>query len=168
MVGLLVVQFAVAWIMPNVRGDKGPELLVSIHMSFGLIILFVMALRFLWRMTHTVPPLPEGMRWWQRVASHMTHYLLYFLLIILPFTGWIWASAKGWQITIFGAIDLPHLVSVNISLARSVGIVHSLLATAVPLLIGFHIAAALYHHFVLKDSIMTRMMPKYRGLEKRS
>lgn len=103
-VALLMLQFAVAWIMPNIRGNKGPELLVSIHMSFGLVILLIMALRLLWRTTHTVPPLPEGMKWWQRVASHMTHQLLYLLFIILPFTGWLWASAKGWQITLLGGM----------------------------------------------------------------
>lgn len=165
-VGLLAIQFAVAWIMPDVRGDKGPELLVSIHMSFGLIVLFVMALRLLWRWKHPAPPLPEGLAWWQNIASHFTHYLLYILLIILPFTGWVWASARGWQINIFNLVNLPPLVAVDLSFAKTIGFVHSTLAAAIPLLIGLHILAALYHHLVLKDGIMARMLPKRFILKK--
>jgi hypothetical protein len=40
-VALLIAQFIVAWTMPEIRRDTKPETLINLHLSFGIVILFV-------------------------------------------------------------------------------------------------------------------------------
>src|SRR4051812_6387547 len=94
---LLIVQFTLAWTMPGIHRGTEPERLISLHLSFGMLILIVMALRFFWRMTHRAPP-PTGLPAWQVLSSRLVHALLYFLLFAIPGMGWVNASYRGWNI----------------------------------------------------------------------
>lgn len=155
---LVVMQFVSAWIMPELRGATPPTTLVSLHMSFGVIVLVVMLMRVLWRITHQPPKLPPTLTRLEIGASHVVHYLLYLLLIALPFSGWAWASARGWEVNLFSAVKLPALLSAHSAYGRLAGNLHSGIATVVLLLIASHVGAALYHFYVKKDLVMERML----------
>jgi len=157
---MVAIQFTVGWIMPEIRGNTTPEGLVSFHFSFGILILVVMLLRLVWRLTHKVPPPIAGTSQSQEFAAQSVHYLLYATLIILPITGWGLASARGWTTSMFGIVTLPPLVAASNSARRLFDTLHVGTATIVAFLIAGHIVAALYHHFVLKDGLLNRMLPK--------
>jgi cytochrome b561 len=73
---LLVIQFAVAWTMPDIHRDTKPVGLIAWHLSIGIVILLVMLVRQGWRAVSVVPPtadLPPSLR----LLSRMTHFLLY-------------------------------------------------------------------------------------------
>src|SRR5665213_920776 len=87
-VALLIVQFAIAWTMPDIRRGTTPEQLISLHLSFGLLILLVAIIRLGWRLSHPVPLIQEGTPRLQYWAARITHVLFYFALIALPLMGW--------------------------------------------------------------------------------
>jgi cytochrome b561 len=69
------------------------------------------------------------------------------------------ASARDWRITVFGLFALPHLVAPRSPIGRQAGDVHTFLAWALLVLIGLHVAAALYHALVRHDTVLQRMLP---------
>ena len=105
------------------------------------------------------PPLPNTLKPWERVAAHVTHYGLYLLLFAMPITGWIMSSARNFPVSWFSLFQLPDLVGQNRPLYDTMHSVHEALSWV---LLGFavlHVAAALKHHFFLKDTVLRRMLP---------
>lgn len=155
---LIVVQFGVAWTMPEIGRGTRPEGLVGWHLSFGTAILFVALARLAWRLSHKPPPPPRGLVPALQKLSRLTHALLYALLIVLPLMGWANASARGWAIKLFGIVPLPPLVPTGSALGRQMGDIHATTAIIFLGVIGLHIAGAVYHSLVLRDRTLQRMV----------
>jgi cytochrome b561 len=129
------------------------------HKSFGLTILVLAALRLLWRWLNPTPPLPSNLQPHERFLARFTHAALYVLLFAMPFTGWIMSSARGFPVSWFNLFQLPDLVPKSEPLYDAMVMTHASLAIALALTVALHIAAALKHHFVLKDDTLRRMLP---------
>ncbi len=156
---LLIVQFAIAVIMPEMRRDTRPDTLINLHLSFGMLILLVAVVRLAWRATHREPEPEDGVPPWQTLSARIVHWLLYLLLFALPILGWINASWRGFPVVMFG-LELPKLVATRAPGWRWTGDVHTLLAYYGMLtLVALHVAAVLYHHFVRRDRVLQRMLP---------
>jgi len=93
-----------------------------------------------------------------RTASNLLHLALYVLLLAMPLGGWLILSAAGKNIPFWG-LSLPPLVSPDKGLAEFIEEIHETAGKVGYFLIGLHAAAALYHHYVLKDTVLARMMP---------
>jgi cytochrome b561 len=158
-VALLIVQFAIAWTMPGIHRGTQPERLINLHLSFGTVILLLVALRLVWRLFHPVPLVAESLPLWQQRGAQATHALLYLLLFALPITGWANASSRGWTIDLFGLVALPRILPTGAQLGSQIGDIHGWIAYALLGLAGLHVAAALYHHFWLRDRVLSRMLP---------
>ena len=156
---LLLAQFLIALGMPDIHRGVVPETWIKLHMSFGILILLVVIPRALWRLGHPVPPLADGSPPWQQWSAHAIHRLLYALLLILPILGWGAASARDWQIGFFGVFALPHLLAAKAKIGLISGDIHSVLSWTLLAVIGLHVAAALYHYFILRDRVLQRMLP---------
>jgi cytochrome b561 len=157
---LLVVQFAVAWTMPDVGKDTKPVDLIAWHMSIGAFILLLMIVRLVWRAISAVPPPPVDLPASLRLLSRATHFLLYGILIVLPLLGWINANSRGWTVKLFGVIPLPGLVPSGSNWGHEMGDVHMTMAIVLLALAGLHVVGALYHQVILKDGLMMRMLPR--------
>ena len=88
-----------------------------------------------------------------REAFKMWHFMLG-----MPLAGWMILSAEGEAIPFFG-FDLPALVGENEQLAEQTEEIHKLGGTIGYWIIGIHAAASLFHHYILRDRILARMMP---------
>jgi len=55
-VALLLVQYLIGWLMPDIHRGMKPGAAVTIHVSFGLLVLILIVLRFAWRLIHPVAP----------------------------------------------------------------------------------------------------------------
>jgi cytochrome b561 len=75
-------------------------------------------------------------------------------------TGWIFASERGWSISLFFAVPLPALPTEGSLLATSIGRWHGTMEWMLLLVIGAHVAAAMAHTFIFRDRIMQRMLPE--------
>jgi cytochrome b561 len=162
-VGLLACQFAIAWTMPDIGpGTTQPDRMIDLHLSFGILILLVIVVRLLWRIGHPVPLLAANVPRWQQLAATAGHHTLYLLLLLMPLLGWASASGRGFPVTLFGIVRLPDILARRAPLTGVLGDVHTLLSYVLLGVIGLHVLAALYHHFVLRDGTLRRMLPGLR------
>ncbi|KPP82495.1 MAG: cytochrome b561 [Oceanicaulis sp. HLUCCA04] len=130
------------------------------HKTIGISLLVLALARLGWRLTHKVPPLPEGMKPWESIAARGTHIAFYVVMIAMPVGGWLTASATNFPSYIANnpALELPHL-PVPDNLYETFGSMHSAGAWAIIALLALHVGAALKHHFVNRDDVLTRMIP---------
>jgi cytochrome b561 len=156
---LIVVQFALAWSAEDLPNGLHKLALLARHKSFGMTILMLAILRLLWRLTHTAPPLPDGMSRWQRLGARITHVALYTLLFIMPLTGWMMSSAKNYAVSWFGLFTWPNLVGKNEAAFNFLRATHDTLSNLLFAVAVLHILAALKHHFWNRDDVLVRMLP---------
>ena len=131
------------------------------HKWAGVTVFLLVLFRLYWRVTHRPPALPESMpRPLQRVA-HAGHLIIYILMIAIPLSGWLMSSAKGFQTVWFGVLPIPDLIAKDKAWGDLLALVHQSLNLLFVAVLTGHIAAALKHHFVDKDDILTRMLPRH-------
>jgi cytochrome b561 len=128
------------------------------HKWVGITIFVLTCARLGWR-GFFPPPSPVEMPEWQRRAAASVHTLLYALLLLIPVSGWLYSSATGVQVVYLGLVPLPDLVPNDKALAGVLKIVHVSLNFTLFALVCVHAAAALKHHFVDRDPVLTRMLP---------
>ena len=135
--------------------------LYSWHKWAGVTAFLLVWIRLFWRATHRPPALPDTMPKLMQLAAHAGHFLLYALMIAIPLTGWLMSSAKGFQTVWFGVLPIPDLLGKNKELGDLLQTVHMSLNLLFVAVIAGHIGAALKHHFIDKDDILTRMLPSH-------
>ena len=133
--------------------------LYSWHKWAGVTIFLFVILRLVWRLGHRPPALPVLMPAWQRLAAEATHVLLYLLMFAVPLSGWLMSSAKGFQTVWFGVLPLPDLLNKDTELGELLQQVHMILNFSMAALVLAHLGAALKHHFLERDDVLTRMLP---------
>ena len=159
-VGLVVV----AWLL----GTFGEELPrgaarsagLFVHISVGLAILALVALRFAWRLFDPPPPF-EATRFghWADLAARLTHFALYGLLIAVPVVGVLLQFARGDALPLFSIVDIASPWVRDRTFARFLKEVHETLANLLMIVAGLHATAALAHHWLLGDPTLARMLP---------
>jgi len=159
MAALILAQIALGLTAASWRLSPTKLELFFWHKSTGMLILLLVALRLLWRLANPAPALPSGMPAWERAAARASHLLLYALMIALPIAGWIVNSASNVPFRIFWLIPLPAVVAPDKSTADLAALVHGGLAALLALVLVAHIGAALRHHFVKRNTVLTRMLP---------
>lgn len=137
------------------RGSETREALKSWHFTLGLLVMALVWLRIAARLIWPGPAPLDEPRWRKSIAM-VTHIALYMLMIVMPIAGWVILSAEAKPIIFFG-LQLPPLTSPNEALAHQVEEVHELIGTIGYWLIGLHAAASLFHHYILKDMLLSRM-----------
>jgi len=160
-VALLASQYVVGYLMPHIGRNTVPGTLINLHFSIGVLIILVALSRLAWRLTHPEPAPLDGVPPWQTVSARIVHWLLYVLLFVVPVLGWINASWRGFQVTLFGVVEMPKLIATRLPGWNWTGNMHEFLSWYVMLaVIGLHAAAALYHYFVRRDGVLQRMLPQ--------
>ncbi|HYA58879.1 MAG TPA: cytochrome b [Burkholderiaceae bacterium] len=155
----LVASFCVGLYMADLKLSPTRVRLFNWHKWAGISILVLSVFRLGWRWAHRPPKAPASMSAVQTRFAHWTHGLLYVLFFLVPIVGWAYSSASGFQVVWFGLIPLPDFVPVDKPLARVLVQVHSALAYTLAVAVALHVAAALKHHFVERDSLLWRMSP---------
>jgi cytochrome b561 len=155
--GLLLVQYLIGWLMPDVHAGPPGEPM-SFHISFGITILVLILMRFVWRLTHFVAP-DNSLPAWQRLASEAMHWALYVLVLATTITGWLFASFRGWSVSFFYLFPLPMLASKSEANLKAFDGWHQTMEWMLLVFIGVHVATALVHLFGYRDRIMHRMLP---------
>ena len=134
--------------------------LYSWHKWAGVTAFLLTLLRLTWRVTHIPPALPASMPRPMQFAAHAGHLLLYGLMLAIPLSGWLMSSAKGFQTVWFGVLPIPDLLEKNKPLGELLQTVHMSLNLLFVITILGHAGAALKHHFIDQDDILTRMLPR--------
>jgi cytochrome b561 len=128
------------------------------HKWIGITVFLLTLARLAWRRAHPVPP-PPGLPAWQRRAAAASHASLYVLMLMIPLSGWVYSSASGVQVVYLGVIPLPNLVPKDDALAHVLKSVHFALNFTLLALVLVHAGAAIKHHLVDRDRVLSRMLP---------
>jgi cytochrome b561 len=162
-VGISIIAIAAIELLRGEIFPKGSyfrEALKAFHEPAGTVVFALVLLRLFWRSAHSSPAMPESMRSWERIVAGLTHYTLYAMMAAIPLTGIAYTLARSRPID-FGlfqiAYPLDHLF--DRSAAGTLKNIHEFLGQAVLALAFLHAAAALWHHYIRKDDVLTRMLP---------
>jgi cytochrome b561 len=156
-IGLLCVGLY----MTHAKKDAGLFVYFTLHKSFGIIVLALTVLRIIWHIYTRKPGLVDGMKPWERMAAKGAHLFLYFAMVTMPLSGWIFSSAAGRPVKLFGleSLTLPDLVGKNHGLKELLENYHKTMAWLLIGVVAVHAAAAVKHHVIDKDSTLRRMLP---------
>lgn len=156
---LILVAFPVGLFMVDMKLSPLKLQIYSWHKWAGITVLALVVLRLVWRFMNRPPALPDSMSRFEKHAAHAAHWALYLLMIAVPLAGWLYSSARGFPVVWFGVLPLPDLVAKDAALAELLHQAHEVLAWALILIVLAHAAAAIKHHFVARDAVLTRMLP---------
>ena len=113
MAGLILFQLAVGFWMVEFADVYQRFVLTQMHKSWGAAILSLAVVRILWRAVNTRPAMPEEGSRLRRLSASVMHRSLYTLMVLLPLSGWLMASASplqdayGLKNMVFGLVELP-------------------------------------------------------------
>jgi cytochrome b561 len=154
---LMILMLIAGLLMEDIENPALKGIVYGLHKATGISVLVLAFFRLLWRLSHAVPSLPDSLPRWQAHAARLVHWGLYAVMFILPLSGWAMSSAAGYPVSFYGLFVMPDFVAVNPALKGIFKDIHELSANAFMALLGAHAAAALYHHFVLRDNILRRI-----------
>ncbi len=161
---LIIALLVVGLIMGDLPNGPQKYKVYALHKATGITVLLLSFVRLGWRLMHSPPPLPETMPGWEKLASRLSHWGFYVLMLGLPLSGWAMSSAGGYPISFFGLFQWPLLPgfgelseTMRKTLGGFFGQTHEILAFTTIGLLALHILAALKHGFFNKDEVVYRM-----------
>jgi cytochrome b561 len=153
---LVLNQFALSQLW-SLFGRPAHHVMVVAHMSFGIILAIVIVGRIAWRLLpgHQVPAIGAG---WSVLAAKAVHYLLYALLASEAVLGFLLRWSGNESMSFFGLLIDPPFAPFSKAAQHQIGELHENVGWAIIILAAGHALAALYHHYVLKDRVLLRML----------
>jgi cytochrome b561 len=131
--------------------------LVSVHKPLGVVILILALIRLAVRWRYGAPPLPADLPEPMKLAAHLSHYVLYLLMIALPLIGWGMLSAAAYPVKLWDGVYLPQILPLSDSLHTALWNAHRYLAFLFFAVILMHFAAALFHALIRRDGVFDAM-----------
>ena len=131
--------------------------LLANHKSIGMTVLALSVLRLSWRIFNPPPDLPSSMSERHKNMSFLAHWLIYFLIFMLPLSGWLMSSANAYSVSWFNLFVFPDLIAGNERLSHFLNDTHEILSKLLFGLVVIHVCAALKHHYFDKDDVLNRM-----------
>lgn len=129
----------------------------SWHEWIGATIFGLTLARLIWRLRHPAPPL--DLPWIERVGASVVYAAMYVVLLIQPMVGWMMSAAFGFQVVYLGILPLPRIVAEDRALAERLQQIHFNLAMVLVGLFAAHLGGVLYHHLIVQDGVLRRMLP---------
>ena len=139
--------------------------LVAIHKPLGIAILVLALIRLALRLRFGAPSLPADLPESMKLAAHLSHYVLYALMIAMPLIGWAMLSAAAYPVVLIPGWHLPAILPQSDRLHTLLWSAHFYLAFAFFAVILLHVAAALFHALVRRDEVFDSMAALTSGGE---
>lgn len=152
---MIVLQFVLAKLAEEAATPLEELALLANHKSVGMTIFALALVRLAWRLRQGVPralPMPE----WQFIASRISHWSMYALILLLPITGWLTSSASAYGTSWFNLFPVPDAIAPDPGLEEKLEEIHELHARLLLVIAGIHIAAALLHS-LKKEKALARI-----------
>lgn len=134
---------------------------VSLHKSFGVLVLMLIVVRLVWLRISPAPALPAAFAPKERKLVKALQGILYLLMILVPLSGYLMSNAGGHPVNFFGMGELPALIGKSKSVGGFAHEMHEILGWSILFVIILHMAGAIKHR--LKDKggemdILKRML----------
>ena len=160
---LTVLAIVAAYLLVELGEDDehgagaGPA--VQGHYLAGLVVLGLLVVRVIAMALGPRPPIVPAPGHLSVLAARVTHLALYLLLLAQPELGILAVNYAGEAVTLpWSGTALPALVHPDPGAREFVGELHESLGEIFYWVIGLHVAAALWHHFVKGDNTLRRML----------
>lgn len=153
-ISMLIVGFSMSSMSPSPEKFE----LYKMHKAFGVTTLSLVVIRILWRITNINVQAAAGVSTILQWSAQIGHLLLYILMLIMPISGLLMTRFYGYSISVFDIFTIPAASEKNAELAKLFHSIHEYAASGLVILITIHVLAALYHHFILKDNTLTRII----------
>lgn len=134
------------------------EMLIAIHKPLGIAILVLVIVRLVVRFTNRPPALPQDLPVWQKAAAHLSHWVLYGLMLAMPLIGWAMLSAGGYPVMLGGGVQLPALMGADPVAFAWLRNAHEVLAFVLFAAVVGDLAAALFHGLIRRDGVLGSMV----------
>ena len=152
---LLIGAFSLGLMLEDWPRGAQRDTAMMVHYSVGTIVLAFAMLRLLRRLM--VPQVESTGSALTQLAATTVHWILYTIMIGLPLTGAFDRWARGRRLAVFGDIVVPP--PFPIPGGKIWKEAHEMLAWLLLALVLAHVTAALWHHIVLRDGVLRRMLP---------
>jgi cytochrome b561 len=157
---LIISAFTLGLIMTAIPGFSPTKLrYFSWHKWLGVTVLAIAALRLLWRLFNKPPPPLASIPAWQHLAAEAMHVALYVFIFAVPVSGYLFTLSAGVPVRYLNLVQLPVFMGPNPEWKPVLREIHYWLNMSMAAAVALHVAAALKHHFIDRDSILTRMLP---------
>lgn len=130
----------------------------QLHETLGLLVLGLTVIRLAWRTFDSRPASPDIPEWVNK-TSRIVQVLLYVLLLAVPLTAITGAWLEGHPLTLVSGVKIAPMIAESHSIGETIAEIHTWLGDAILWLAGFHAAAALFHHYILRDKVLVSMLP---------
>ncbi len=131
------------------------------HETLGILIFVLTLLRLIWVAFRAEVP-TVAMAGWMQMSAKLLHGLLWALLLALPVSAILALGSEAHPLTLLGGFrvdQMPWIANSPIAKLADWGDVHQFLGDAIMWLAGLHAAAAIFHHVILKDRVLSTMLP---------
>jgi cytochrome b561 len=156
----ILISVAAILLREGVGDRTWRMLLMETHRQLGLIILAGVAARLYVRQRHGLVNHMHGLPVLMRLAAQASHWCLYVLLVGLPLLGWASTNAHNVNLRFLGVVQLPTLAEVDSELADQLSDYHLLAAWMLLGMLTMHVGAALFHHYIRRDTVLWAMLPE--------
>ncbi|MFT6258475.1 MAG: cytochrome b561 [Rickettsiales bacterium] len=158
---IIISLLALGFYMEDFLDKSSPNraFIYGLHKSFGALVLFLIALRIIFRIVKSAPPLPDSIGKKSRKLAHFVHISLYLLMIFMPLSGYLMSNAFGYPVHMFG-IEMPMLIETNVKIGNFFAEVHEVLGFTFAAVLCLHISGAVKHRFFEKpeNNVLKRMI----------
>ena len=164
---LLLTNIWFGWQMEELRGLAKFNTF-QLHKSLGITVLLLTLARIAWRLTHKPPPYGAPLGVWEHRLSKAVHIGFYVIMLGLPLTGWAIVSLSPTNLPtlLYKTVPWPHLgflhdlpIATRRGLTEPVEESHHVLVKLTYALVILHVAGALKHTLLSRDSVLHRMLP---------
>ncbi|MBB1125677.1 cytochrome b [Thiospirillum jenense] len=161
----LVVVLIVGLLVTNALRESAPKgeeaymMYLGLHMSVGILLFFITIARIAWARV-TPPPAPiSSAPQWSLAAARIAHVLLNLATLFIPIFGYLRIATKGFDAQFFG-VSIPSITGDIRWLHEVMEVLHGdVMVIGLMTLLILHVAAAIWHQYILRDGALERMLP---------
>jgi cytochrome b561 len=136
--------------------------LLELHKSLGFTAAALILPRIVYRLISRPPPADKSSGWLSHAAAHAAHLCLYALMLFMPVSGYMFSAAGGYSLPWFGLFQFPRLLDKVPAVSQAGQMLHNWGALVLYVVVAAHLAAVLFHQFVKRDGVLSRMLPTKR------
>ena len=155
---IILVQFVVGRIAEGMPVSPAKIDSFVWHKSLGVTVLVIVILRLVWRLFDAPPAPAEGIPPRETKLAAVGHWLLYVLMFAVPLSGWWVSDASRVPFEAFFVVPMPDLIATDRATQETAATVHEILTNVLLAVAAIHVAAALWHHFRLRNDVLRRML----------
>lgn len=156
---LIVSQYTIAYTMLDLPPSDQKWALFAWHKQIGVTILLLVFFRLWWRLHNPIPRDSDKAPSWDHKVSRTNIWILYILLFAFPITGFLLSVLGGHSVSYFGLFTISAFMKGPNAYGNFFLTAHIWISYSLYFFVTTHILGGLYHHFILKDKILVRMLP---------